>query len=95
MSLPKRTPQEPTENRQNPRRKALKAGRIIFNIDRSSLDVQITDLSATGAKLKMQIPMPCPARFNLEVLQPPAGSPSIRRCKIRWQRGATCGVEFF
>ncbi|MBI1399606.1 PilZ domain-containing protein [Hyphomonas sp.] len=94
--MPKSLPSAKVESeyRQHARRRMLKSGRIIFNNSRSSLDVQITDLSASGARLKMSIPMPCPALFNLEFLHPAVGSPAIRRCALRWQRGETCGVVF-
>lgn len=80
--------------RSEARRKSLKSGRVHFNLGRSSLDVVVTDLSATGARFRMSIPMPCPARFDLEILHAATGTAATRRCSLRWQRGTNCGVEF-
>jgi hypothetical protein len=40
-------------------RRALKATRIIFNLDRSSLWVRIENLSDLGARVRLFIPWPC------------------------------------
>jgi hypothetical protein len=38
--------------------------------------------------------MPCPVRFDLEVLNPAPGMFSSKRCELRWQHGMTLGVLF-
>jgi len=76
------------------RRGTLKSARIAFNLGRSTLDVRIENLSENGARLKMSIPWPFPARFGLEILNTTSGSPGVRRCALKWQRGDSCGVEF-
>lgn len=81
-------------SRQGRRYRSLKTGRIWFNLGRSSLDVVITDYSDEGARVRMSIPMPCPARFELEVLNPGPGMFAAKKCELRWQRGTTVGVLF-
>jgi hypothetical protein len=87
-------PSRDTVSRQGRRYRSLKTGRLWFNLRRSSLDVVITDYSEKGARVRMSIPMPCPARFELEVLNPGPGMFVAKKCELRWQRGTTVGVLF-
>jgi hypothetical protein len=76
------------------RNRCLKSARLLFNLGRSSLDVVITEYSEKGARIRMSVPMPCPVRFDLEVLNPAPGMFSSKRCELRWQHGMTLGVLF-
>ena len=80
--------------RKRPRRRTLKGARIIFNLGRSSLSVRIENLSDSGARVRLFIPWPCPARFDLEITNGDTSKPLLKRCVLKWQRGEICGVEF-
>jgi len=80
--------------RKHPRRRTLKGARIIFNLGRSSLSVRIENLSDSGARVRLFIPWPCPARFDLEITNGDTSKPLLKRCVLKWQRGEICGVEF-
>lgn len=81
-------------DRKEPRLRALKSGRLIYNLGRSSLDVRISNLSATGARLKLGIVWPSPPTFELELLNPNTQAPVTRRCERIWQRGYEIGVRY-
>lgn len=70
-----------------PRRRTLKGGRILFNFSRSSMDVQIINVSKGGACLRLGIPWPCPKLFELEIPTPNSSTPRIIPCEVAWQRG--------
>jgi hypothetical protein len=76
------------------RRRTLKSARIIFNLGRSSLSVQILNMSDSGAKVRLFIPWPCPQKFDLEIINGNTSKPVLKRCILQWQRGELCGVEF-
>jgi hypothetical protein len=80
--------------RQQIRRRTIKVGRIVYNLNRSSLDVQIADISQSGAKLRLGSLWICPSVFELEILNPNTGRPDLRRCERMWQRGLEIGVRF-
>lgn len=84
---------EATDRRRSARRKAWLSGRILFNLDRSSMSVRVRDLSGSGARVTLSIPWPCPKRFSLEVDMPGAGM-QIRQCEVVWQHGLTIGLRF-
>lgn len=82
-----------SDRRRSLRRKAWLSGRILFNLDRSSMSVRVRDLSGSGARVTLSIPWPCPKRFSLEVDMPGAGM-QIRQCEVVWQHGLTIGLRF-
>jgi|AntAceMinimDraft_5_1070358.scaffolds.fasta_scaffold44283_2 hypothetical protein len=80
--------------RSDPRQKTLKSGRVIYNLGRSALDVRVSNLSETGARLKLSIVWPSPPVFELELLQPNFRKPITRKCERIWQRGYEIGVRY-
>jgi hypothetical protein len=80
--------------RRSQRRKTLMRGRIYFNLARSTLDVGITNVSASGAKLRLATPWPCPKLFKLDIFDPKTGQIDTRRCEVVWQKGPELGVRY-
>ena len=80
--------------RQAHRQKTLKAGRVIYNLGRSSLNVRISNQSPTGARLKLDIIWPSPTIFDLEMHPPGSTSLTTRKCERIWQRGYEIGVRY-
>ena len=80
--------------RNDARRRTLKSARIIFNLGRSSLSVRVENMSDRGAKVRLFIPWPCPAKFDLEFSNSNTSKTMSKRCVLKWQRGEVCGVEF-
>ena len=76
-----------TEQRQDHRKGFLKRAQIING--GSVIDCVVENLSATGAKLRLGIPMPLPEAFALRFLD--GTSHAARRC---WSRGTTVGITF-
>lgn len=76
-----------------PRRRTLKSGRILFNFSRSSMDVQIINVSKGGACLRLGIPWPCPKLFELEIPTPNSSTSRIIPCEVAWQRGVMIGAR--
>jgi len=78
-----------TEHRDIQRRTTLKAGKIVFNAGRSTIDCTVRNLSAKGAKLQVSSVVGIPDTFDLLV----AGS-ARQPCRIIWRRLKEIGVEF-
>jgi hypothetical protein len=70
----------------------LKAGRILIRGGASAFDCTVRDMSCSGAKLEIAVPMPVPANFVLE-LSVDADVRHVRCCTM-WQKGTTLGVAF-
>ena len=82
-------PSEPSNKRQQPRRRVIKGGKVIFNRGQSIIDCSIRDLSEGGAKLVFGGPTNMPHEFQLQL-------PDGRRfqCELRWARDGAVGVKF-
>ena len=71
------------------RQRVLKGGRIIVS-EKSTLDVAIRDLSATGAKLMCASAHLVPDEFRLVI----PGDGTIRPAKVVWRKEGSLGVTF-
>lgn len=78
-----------TENRFAQRRTTLKAGRIVFNAGRSTIDATVRNLSGKGAKLQVSSVVGIPDTFDL-LLDGHARQP----CRVIWRTLKELGVEF-
>jgi len=80
-----------TESRAVPRRKTLKAGHILFNAGRSSIDGTIRNLSPRGARLTVASVVGIPDTFDLQL----EGAAHTRQpCRVKWRTLRELGVEF-
>lgn len=68
----------------------LLKGRIKFNSNNSVIDCTVRDLSATGAQIFFEHPIPIPREFTLEIPTKALSFP----CEIRWTKFQVHGVEF-
>ncbi|MDB5650150.1 MAG: type pilus assembly PilZ, partial [Hyphomicrobiales bacterium] len=64
--------------------------RAVFNNGQSTMDCQVRNLSATGAKLSLSESVGLPSVFTLEI---PSRQKSYR-AELRWRSGESVGVEF-
>jgi PilZ domain-containing protein len=78
-----------TDHRGAARRTTLKAGRIVFNGGRSTVDCTVRNLSSRGAKLQVPSVVGIPDTFDL-LLEGSARQP----CKVAWRRLKELGIEF-
>jgi hypothetical protein len=78
------------ERRKEPRTRALKTARIIYNNRFSVLDCAVRNLSSHGAQLLVSGPHGIPDTFQLEL---DAGA-LIHDCKVIWRQERKLGVEF-
>lgn len=58
---------------------------------RDSLECEVMDISANGAKIISALPSQVPDRFELAFTK---GDDKHRRCEVIWRRGKTIGVQF-
>jgi hypothetical protein len=72
------------------RHHALKGARIVFNNLSSSFDCLIRDISETGARLELDVPIGIPDTFELLFDD---GSPP-RQCTVTRHSGRTLRVRF-
>jgi hypothetical protein len=72
-----------------PRQRVLKAGRVV-TADNATFDVNVRDLSATGAKLLCGAPHMVPDTFRLVL----PGDGTIRPAKVMWRKETSLGIEF-
>src|SRR5207244_2087015 len=84
---PGRLEERRAERRNYPRRRVLKNALIVFNNGHSTMNCQILDMSANGARLLPGDPFFCPSEF---VLKPQIGEPHY--CEVRWRKGMEVGV---
>ncbi len=78
------------EHRGVPRRRAFKGAQIIFNGGASAIDCTLSDISLTGARLKVVTPVGVPDRFTLLIL-----ADGVRHeCRVAWKRANDIGVSF-
>ena len=78
------------ERRSEPRQRALKTGRIVFNNRFSTMDCSVRNLSAHGAMLQVPGLQGIPDTFVLEL---DAGAVK-RICKVKWRKEREIGVAF-
>ncbi len=77
------------ERRREPRNRRLKGGTIIFNNRSSTMDCQLRDMTAHGAKLRCPNTFGLPDEFELSF----PGAIERRWGRKAWQRYDEIGVE--
>jgi two-component system cell cycle response regulator len=78
------------DKRTAPRRRALKAGIVAFNHHCSTFPCAVRDLSATGARLRIENPLTLPKTFELIV-----ELDGIEvDCEVVWRKPTEVGVRF-
>jgi hypothetical protein len=81
-----------TQERRKARRRVLGYGASVVSLDGElKRDCVIDDISASGAKLRIEAPKELPEEF---VLLLSARGDAKRRCKITWRRAQEVGVRF-
>jgi hypothetical protein len=78
------------EQRKHPRRRILKAGRIIFNDRFSVIDCTVRNLSDGGACLEVGSSIGIPDDFDLDIDPDRLG----RHCHVAWRTERRIGVAF-
>jgi len=78
------------EQRNHPRRRILKAGRIIFNDRFSVIDCRVRNLSDGGACLEVASSIGIPDDFDLNIEVDHLG----RHCHVAWRSERRIGVAF-
>ncbi len=79
-----------TEKRGKPRQRTLKAGLIVFNDLRSTVECTIRNLTEGGARLKVASPIGIPDRFILQN----TSDRTKRECEVVWRKATEIGVRF-
>lgn len=77
-----------TERRQEPRRRTLKAGRVLID-KKSVLNCTIRNLSEHGGRLDIDSVVGVPEEFVLDI----AGE-GARRARVVWKTYTSLGVKF-
>jgi hypothetical protein len=80
---------EPSDRRDRGRRIMLKAARIVFGADKSSIECRVRNISEGGARLEFGTAQLLPHTFELHI----PGMP-IRLCNLRWAKDNLVGVSF-
>lgn len=83
-------PQVANEARIAPRRRMLKSGKIAYSDRHVTIDCMVRDMSATGARLKVEGSVSAPDTF--ELLIPLDGLEA--NCQVVWRAGADLGIKF-
>ncbi len=78
------------ENRQVPRSRTLRSGKVAFNYGRSVVDCTVRNLSPHGACLELESLVGIPDAFNLVL----AGDPARHACRLMWRTEHRIGVAF-
>ena len=81
---------DPSEKRNSPRRRALKAGIVSLNNGNITLPCVVRDISETGAKLKVDTGRHPPDQFQLQIEL----DGLLAECTVVWRDGQQLGVEF-
>lgn len=79
-----------TEGRKSNRKRAMLAGKIIFNDRNSSIECRIRNISEDGAKIEVGETLIFPARF--EFLVPQQGR--TYQARVAWRQEDEAGLEF-
>ena len=77
--------------RQSNRTACLLKAQLFVEEGAALSDAQILDLSATGARVKIEADAVLPEIFQIHI----PSRLETRHCKLRWQRDGLIGVEFF
>ena len=77
-----------SDNRDRPRQRILKGGRIDFGV--GTIDCVVRNLSETGAALEVESPVGIPDMFELVII----ADRSRRRARVVWRKGKRLGVQF-
>jgi PilZ domain len=78
------------EDRKEPRKRALKDGKLVSADMATMVDVKIRDLSASGARVETAGPVKLPDGFSLLIVSESMIYPAI----TRWRKGNLIGLEF-
>jgi PilZ domain len=78
------------ERRCHARRRTLKAGIIAFQAHHSTLDCTVRDISATGARLRVDASQRAPDDFDLIIELDGLEAP----CRVVWRHDKEIGVIF-
>jgi hypothetical protein len=78
------------EARMAPRRRTLKSGKVAYSDRHVTIDCLLRDMSATGARLRVEGSVAAPDTF--ELLVPLDGLEA--HCQVVWRSGADIGVRF-
>ena len=79
-----------TERRRERRQRVLRQAKILINGRSTIIDCNVRDLTASGARLRVDSYFAVPAEFDLAIV----GTGITRRVTTRWQIGRDIGVEF-
>jgi hypothetical protein len=78
------------EARAAPRRRMLKAGQIAYNDRHVTIGCTVRDMSATGARLRVEGSVTAPDTFELLI-----GLDGLEaNCQVVWRSGTDVGVKF-
>jgi hypothetical protein len=77
------------DRRDQPRRRQIKAARIVYNNGHVSLDCEVRNLSDTGAQLRIGMVVELPESFSLHLQDG-----RRRSVEFVWRRGDLIGVRF-
>ena len=76
------------ENRSSPRKRTLKSGKILLNLNARQLDCKVRNFSTDGACLKVAATFGIPARFDL------VHDAKRYTCRVVWISETELGVMF-
>jgi hypothetical protein len=83
-------PQAGDEARMAPRRRMLKSGKIAYADRHVTIECMVRDMSATGARLRVEGSVTAPDTF--ELLVPLDGLEA--NCQVVWRAGTDIGIKF-
>lgn len=83
-------PQVANDGRIAPRRRMLKSGKIAYSDRHVTIECLVRDMSATGARLRVEGSVTAPDTF--ELLIPLDGLEA--NCQVVWRAGTDLGVKF-
>jgi hypothetical protein len=78
------------QDRKEPRKRALKDGKLISADMATMVDVKIRDVSASGARVETAGPVKLPEGFSLLMVT----ERMIYAVSMRWRKGNLIGLEF-
>lgn len=78
------------DNRNAPRKRALRAGRVLWSNRCAAMDCIIRDVSETGARVRLSDPVPLPQQVELLFVN----ENRIATAEVRWNRGNDYGLHF-
>jgi hypothetical protein len=78
------------QTRRRPRRKAGRAGLVIFNDGANFTECTVLDVTEEGCRLRVEDAYALPRFFTLQV----QGQPERWNCGVRWRSTTELGVKF-